>query len=113
MKIIRRTRAAVIKRWIAALRSGKYKQGAHALRKGDKYCCLGVLCDLAAKDGGQQWENGLYARSSALAPSYMYEWLGFGWALAQGDLTEMNDDGGSFAEIADRIERVAKYRGLI
>lgn len=34
-------------RWVAALRSGKYEQGAGCLRtKEDKFCCLGVLCDL-------------------------------------------------------------------
>ncbi len=33
-------------KWIEALESGKYKQGQENLRKGDKYCCLGVLCDI-------------------------------------------------------------------
>jgi hypothetical protein len=32
--------------WIAALRSGKYKQTAGTLKKGDSYCCLGVLCEI-------------------------------------------------------------------
>ena len=45
---------AVIKRWVKALRSGKYKQGLGALKATDsegkpRYCCLGVLCDLHAK----------------------------------------------------------------
>lgn len=37
-------------KWVEALRSGKYKQGKKSLRsrEGDKYCCLGVLCDLYA-----------------------------------------------------------------
>ena len=35
-------------KWVAALRSGKYKQGIHCLRSAsDEYCCLGVLCDLS------------------------------------------------------------------
>ena len=34
------------KKWVAALRSGKYEQGKEALRNGDKYCCLGVLCEI-------------------------------------------------------------------
>jgi hypothetical protein len=34
-------------RWIAALRSGKYKQGQYHLHSGDEYCCLGVLCEVA------------------------------------------------------------------
>lgn len=39
-------------RWIAALRSGKYPQGAFSLRstKGS-YCCLGVACDVATVPG--------------------------------------------------------------
>lgn len=33
--------------WLAALRSGKYKQTTHVLKKGDDhFCCLGVACDL-------------------------------------------------------------------
>lgn len=41
----------IAKIWTKALRSGKYKQGICALRTDDnKYCCLGVLCDLYDKD---------------------------------------------------------------
>jgi hypothetical protein len=36
----------VKRRWIAALRSGKYPQGQGCLRKDSGYCCMGVLCDL-------------------------------------------------------------------
>jgi hypothetical protein len=37
------------KKWVAALRSGEFEQGNGALRRGDKFCCLGVACELAAK----------------------------------------------------------------
>lgn len=38
--------------WLEALRSGKYEQGNSVLRTADgKYCCLGVLCDIAAMNG--------------------------------------------------------------
>ena|SRR6478736_5258237 len=30
-------------KWVAALRSGEYKQGKEFLCKNDSYCCLGVL----------------------------------------------------------------------
>lgn len=45
------------KLWVDALRSGKYKQGTHRLRDGNKFCCLGVLCEISGKgynpeDGG-------------------------------------------------------------
>lgn len=50
-----RSRAEVYDMWATALESGKYEQGQEVLREGNSFCCLGVLCDLAAKDGGQQW----------------------------------------------------------
>jgi len=36
----------VAQKWVKALRSGKYKQGRNRLRKKDRFCCLGVLCEL-------------------------------------------------------------------
>lgn len=43
------------KQWVSALRSGQYKQGKGKLcygnQNGTKYCCLGVLSDLAVKNG--------------------------------------------------------------
>lgn len=35
-----------MQKWVKALRSGKYKQGFCQLRRGDSYCCLGVLCEV-------------------------------------------------------------------
>jgi hypothetical protein len=43
--------------WVAALRSGEYKQGRNRLRLEDPvtgeitWCCLGVACDVAEKNG--------------------------------------------------------------
>lgn len=46
----------LIRKWVDALRSGKYEQGRLALRsKDDKYCCLGVLCDIAKDKLGLEW----------------------------------------------------------
>lgn len=41
----------IMKKWIKALRSGKYKQGTGTLKQYDskgnaQHCCLGVLCEL-------------------------------------------------------------------
>ena len=41
----------IMKQWIKALRSGKYKQGKGTLKQYDskgnaQHCCLGVLCEL-------------------------------------------------------------------
>lgn len=46
-----------IQLWVDALRSGKYRQGAGKLKKFNPkskhyhYCCLGVACDVAIKNG--------------------------------------------------------------
>jgi hypothetical protein len=48
----------IMKRWVTALRSGDYQQSRGALRSttaddkelGNNFCCLGVLCDLYAKE---------------------------------------------------------------
>ena len=41
---------------IAALRSGKYKQGTEYLRTHSKgFCCQGVACDIFKKDVGGEW----------------------------------------------------------
>ena len=60
------------RRWVAALRSGDYKQGVGRLRahRGDdgvKYCCLGVLTDLWVQDAGQHWtEEGVPSSQSGV-----------------------------------------------
>lgn len=39
------------KLWVKALRSGEYTQGLQQLVNNNRFCCLGVLCDLARKAG--------------------------------------------------------------
>lgn len=42
-------------RWVAALRSGRYRQCEGTLRTDDNaFCAIGVLCDVVAPDA---WEN--------------------------------------------------------
>lgn len=41
--------------WTTALRSGEYKQTTHALQADGKFCCLGVLCNIYAKEKGVEW----------------------------------------------------------
>ncbi len=46
--------------WIKALESGKYKQGKNRLRTDDKFCCLGVLCDIYRKETGKgEWRGNI------------------------------------------------------
>jgi hypothetical protein len=48
-------KADIKKRWVDALRSGEYQQGRELLVQndvlGDRFCCLGVLCEIAVADG--------------------------------------------------------------
>lgn len=57
-------------RWVAALRSGEYRQGDGFLRihqadDSDLYCCLGVLCDLAVQDGLAFWSKPKSSQAAA------------------------------------------------
>lgn len=44
-------------KWIGELRSGKYPQTVETLRNKKGFCCLGVACDLSAKDVGMKWRE--------------------------------------------------------
>ncbi|MES2366991.1 MAG: hypothetical protein V4563_14040 [Pseudomonadota bacterium] len=85
------------KQWVAALRSGKYKQGKGKLRRGDEFCCLGVLCDLVAHD---EWVGETFRQYAGTLPGSISEQV----SVAHLRLATMNDFGKSFSEIADVIE---------
>ena len=42
-------------KWVAALRSGNYKQTQGRLKKEDAFCCLGVLCDIVKDKVKGKW----------------------------------------------------------
>lgn len=45
------------RKWVKALRSGKYKQGRNALKnETNAFCCLGVLCEVL----GAEWDISHY-----------------------------------------------------
>jgi hypothetical protein len=123
-------------RWLAALRSGDYRQSQYRLREGDAYCCLGVLCDLVRREVGGEWlkaTNALDGNDKTLWPDATENTYVFnaGQADSTGGmlppvvahyagldvnhlgvrilphlmLTDMNDQGSNFAEIADSIEK--------
>ena len=111
----------IYKRWLAALRSGKYKQATGEMRtctqiynaKKDEYevkkvhghCCLGVLEDLAVRDGGPAWDTKLGVSSDDSMPrKVILDFLGLDKDMVN-HLIELNDaEGKSFEEIADVIE---------
>jgi hypothetical protein len=91
----------LLKQWVRALRSGKYKQCKARLRtiepNGDKsFCCLGVLADVSKKP--IETNAGLIFDTMSLKDVT-------GVSINQQVLTQMNDrDDITFPEIADYIE---------
>lgn len=98
-------------KWIDALTSGEYEQGILYLKKGNNYCCLGVLCDLFIKEhpGTVEWEssgaaNDFIFDSTSALPDQVREWSGVS-EYEEADLMELNDrEGKSFEDIADYIK---------
>ena len=97
------TKAEAKARWIEALRSGQYKQGTQGLRTTDnRFCCLGVLCDVVKDDVGLKWEVAPHNDRRFQIGGY----TGVVQTDQQGQLVSMNDSlpQKSFLEIADWIE---------
>ena len=105
----------VARRWINALRSGKYRKTTGALKRTDgSYCALGVLCDLYKKDGKPLGErpakNPEEDRDEAVSlggevqipPKKVLNWAGLGIIQAE-EIASMNDYGYSFRKIANHI----------
>jgi len=115
-------------RWVAALRSGEYKQIEGSLKKDGGFCCLGVLCDLYARERGiNEWAPSRFWRDADELPNdEVCDWAGFPYTDEDEDgrmlrcssdydpevfishtargLSGHNDAGRTFAEIADAIE---------
>jgi hypothetical protein len=94
-------------KWLAALRDGNYEQGTYFLRTADeKFCCLGVLCDIVdpskwvycSSVDAFEYGNINFPNEAFLCKV----WLSTSAAKA---LAGTNDQGMSFEEIADVIER--------
>ena len=105
------------KLWVAALRSGEYKQGRRRLRSNvNTFCCLGVLCNIHAQEhpkiAAAQKDSEQYMGSYARLPLAVCRWAKFKPVHDEairiaGDLNFLaahNDKGVSFAKIADAIE---------
>mgnify|MGYP006898466107 CR=1 FL=1 len=101
------------KRWVAALRSGNYRQARESLidRSGSRarYCCLGVLCRVSGAEfslysGCAEFPSGNLTNTGTLGPDILDE-VGLYETDAEV-LMEMNDtEKKSFKEIADYIEK--------
>lgn len=107
-------------RWVAALRSGKYKQAQNQLTNGrGSFCCLGVLCDLYAKEHHVAWFYDLESSDQEELPNaIVLAWSGLPKGMQvsiegrNAPLFNHNDGTAgiglpsrTFAEIADAIEK--------
>lgn len=101
--------------WVAALRSGKYKQTTGILRDDEGFCCLGVLCDLVKDRVGLYWtcpedyyEAQMMGYSNGQLPGKVYRFAGLDSAIPYVDgrsLVYLNDtQRWDFNAIADAIE---------
>lgn len=105
------------KKWVAALRSGEYKQGKGCLCDvKNRYCCLGVACRVYAEE-----VNGLIITETRdsinfdghhkCLPEQVRMWLGLTHRYGEfgvSCLTHLNDKGDTFNEIADLIQSEPK-----
>jgi hypothetical protein len=109
-------------RWVTALRSGEYVQGKSYLRVGnqlrdeDKFCCLGVLCELAVADNvidPPEEVNGIfyYGHAAKMPPEKVTDWAGMEpnqtirYNGEVHSLASLNDIGVPFDTIAAFIEQ--------
>lgn len=105
-----------MKRWLAELRSGNWKQGFGALCQkqddGEHYCCLGMVCELAKDELHLQKipapdNRFAYSGSKNYLPVSVYAWLGLGPDMESivSEAMRLNDYKNPFSVIADHIER--------
>jgi len=122
----------VMKKWVKALRSGKFKQTQGTLKQYDskgnaKHCCLGVLCELYNDEMRKNKKKTLPETVKAYnnfypdgycsfdghegdLPKKVMKWAGletnYGlYSRHKNSLVDWNDNGHSFNKIANIIEK--------
>lgn len=104
----------IAEQWADALESGKYQQGFDGyLRRGDNWCCLGVLCDVVGSPSHDVYENGRFyfgngpvERDAVHLPKSVMELCelkSVSPKIGHQYLTNTNDNGASFKVIAKLI----------
>jgi hypothetical protein len=101
------------KRWVEALRSGRYAQTQNYLRSSfspNAFCCLGVLCDIVKSEVKGTWDVSYCFTTpmtsvvmSGFPPQAVMSLANLTHSKAE-QLAKMNDAGKSFEEIAAVIE---------
>lgn len=113
----------IAKKWCEALRGGEFKQASGMLSRIDAndlcvgYCCLGVLCEVFRRETQRgEWDSlGWFVltkneeEATAYPPISVQKWAEMnshcGSYSDARSLAGDNDDGATFAQIADTIER--------
>jgi len=105
-------------KWLEALRSGKYQKGECELLNNNKYCCLGVLCEIQERPkkhkngfqfsfdgdvGGLDKENPLYKKLNTFGTfkGFKIEIEGIEYMK----LAYVNDNSKTFDEVIEIIEK--------
>lgn len=120
----------VKEKWLAALRSGDYVQGTGTMRRipddgPDRFCCLGVLCEVAITEGvavRREQVVGRYAYDGRVGflPDSVRDWAGldedsvripsaavsdiFPLSATDVNISGVNDRGVPFEDIANLLE---------
>lgn len=100
-----------IKEWIKELRSGRYTRCSGELTDGTNYCCLGVLCQIngllltkGTATYGRYYYHFQNETNADVLPKAFLNYIGL-TDNQQRALSQMNDGGSTFLEIADYLER--------
>lgn len=98
-----------LKKWVAALRSGKYTQTTGQLSRRGSFCCLGVACEVFGATFTERGDRASYKDGDTeYADDYMPPLLADELGLSEDDqkrFVRMNDsEKYSFSAIADFIE---------
>lgn len=107
---------AIMKQWVKALRSGKFKQTTNVLYDGKGYCCLGVLCRLHANEHHKTFRNKIasnhekyYLDQCSLPPNQVVKWAGLNGSnpVVEGNSLGYSNDtlSKNFNTIANLIEK--------
>lgn len=96
-------------RWVAALRSGDWRQTTGHLKREGGYCCLGVLAELLGQLDTDDVGRGSVAvgggRLYQILPPSVRDVVGM-TDSESGTLSSLNDLGTTFLDIADKIEEM-------
>lgn len=97
----------VADKWVAALRSGKYRQGRGRLYDGERFCAIGVLHELFRRDQKISKKEFWSDPSDSDAAWFVSHWAGCraDFAYAPNRFISVdNDRGAEFEVIANIIE---------